>query len=272
MLVLCYHGVRSEGWRADEPAFPDLHVPAETFDAQCRVLGSMCHPISLAEWRSASARGRSLPERSVLITFDDGYRSVYETALPILKRHRLPAVLFACSEPIAGGRLFWYDGLARERGMGAVAEYLECARERQRFEVPAAPVADPRDPLAPLTVDQLKALADAGVEVGVHTATHANLALLGVERQREELAVCRDTLTKWLGARATVLSYPWGQPQRDYTDETIAVARTLGFETAFTTRAGFVTSDHSDLERPRFLAMWDLGPAELAHRIAYAWR
>jgi peptidoglycan/xylan/chitin deacetylase (PgdA/CDA1 family) len=272
VLVLCYHGIRSPKWQAGEPAFSHLHVPLSTFEAQCRVVAETCHPISLADWRAATAGLGALPPRPVVVTFDDGYRSVHDLALPVLTRLHIPAAVFACSDPIATGRLFWYDAMARAGGETAVSEYLRSAMERGDFISPPAPVAAADDPLAPLTIDQLKALADAGVEIGAHTATHANLSASNAGRQREELATCRDALERWLGGRVRALSYPWGRRRTDYSDETIGIARDLAFDMAFTTEPAFATRGAPVFERPRFLAMWDLGPAELAHRIAYAWR
>src|SRR5579864_6765727 len=75
VLVLWYHGVRSASWRADEAAFPHLHVSEETFRGQCRVVADTCHPISLDDWRASRRGGPPLPDRPVLVTFDDGYRS-----------------------------------------------------------------------------------------------------------------------------------------------------------------------------------------------------
>ena len=138
VLVLCYHGVRSDRWRADEPSFPQLHIDAETFDSHCRVLRESCHPISLEDWRAARAGTRALPARPVLVTFDDGYRSVFDVARPILKRHGIPAVVFVCTNPIRDQQLFWFDSDTRRDG---------------------ETLADD-DPLAPMTIDQVRALAD----------------------------------------------------------------------------------------------------------------
>src|SRR5262249_40344098 len=137
VLVLCYHGLRSSGWRSDEPSFPDLHMDEAAFDEHCRVLATACHPIGLDDWRDARAGKRPLPSRPVLVTFDDGYRSVFELARPILQRHGIPAVVFVCTDPVRDQQLFWFDAEARH-------------------------VADSRaddDPLAPMTVDQVRRLA-----------------------------------------------------------------------------------------------------------------
>jgi peptidoglycan/xylan/chitin deacetylase (PgdA/CDA1 family) len=273
VLVLCYHGVRSPAWRTGERAFANLHLSAATFDGHCRVIADTCHPISLDHWRASRAMTRSLPDRPVLVTFDDGYRSLYDVARPALKRYAIPATLFACSEPIQRQRLFWFDALARASGEAAVAQHRPVlSGPAWHPSGHADVVADPADPLAPLTVDHLKALADAGVEIGAHTATHVPLAALAPDAQRLELAVCRDALMRWIGGPVRSLAYPWGTRDADYTDETVGIAASLGFDFAFTTRPSFARADESPLELSRFLMLSEVAPAELAHRIAYSWR
>ena len=76
VAVLGYHGLRADDLPADSMAFENLHVRASTFDAHCRVVRECCDPITLDDWRQAAAGRTPLPPRPVLITFDDGYRSV----------------------------------------------------------------------------------------------------------------------------------------------------------------------------------------------------
>ncbi|WP_019603308.1 polysaccharide deacetylase family protein [Teredinibacter turnerae] len=58
--------------------------------------------VSLAELQKlldAAANGKSLPQKTVVITFDDGYKSIYDTAWPLLKKHHWPFAVFVNSEP-----------------------------------------------------------------------------------------------------------------------------------------------------------------------------
>lgn len=249
VLVLCYHGLRSRGWRNDEPSFPHLHVDAEIFDGHCRVLKRMCHPIALDDWRAALDDGRPLPPRAALVTFDDGYRSVFDVARPILKRHGIPAVMFVCTQPIRDGRLFSFDAAARG----------------------TSDTASSADPLAPLTADQVRTLSNDGFEIGVHTATHVRLSRLSEAEQRAELATCRSGLREWTGCDATALAYPFGKPVADYSEDTVRIAGELEFDFAFTTQPAFAGPYEPPLERSRFLVLSEVTPSELAHRIAYTW-
>jgi hypothetical protein len=98
------------------------------------------------------------------------------------------------------------------------------------------------------------------------------LAGASPDRQRHELASCRDALLNWLRSPVNALAYPWGHPGVDYTDETVGIVRELGFDVAFTTRPSFARPGEPALERSRFLVLSEVTPSELAHRMAYAWR
>jgi peptidoglycan/xylan/chitin deacetylase (PgdA/CDA1 family) len=272
VLGLCYHGLRES---ADERGLPfaNLHAVAATFDAHCRMIADTCHPIDLATFCEARATGRALPERPVLITFDDGYRSVFELARPILRKYSIPAAIFVCSEPVRRQRLFWFDAVARARGAAAFealrAQPGDAWREAaDADETPAA--AAPQ--IAPMTEDQVRQLADEGFAIGVHTASHAPLASASADVQQRELDSCRSALESWTAQRVDTVAYPFGAPRSDYTAETIAIAERLGFTAGFTTRNDFARQTEPPLERSRFVVLASVTAAELAHRMAYAWR
>src|SRR5690348_14457505 len=97
-----------------------LHVRASELEAHCRLIRETCHPISLADWRASLNGGPRLPARSVLLTFDDGYRTVSTLAKPILERYAVPATVFVCSDPIEQRASLWYDAIARASGENEV--------------------------------------------------------------------------------------------------------------------------------------------------------
>ena len=271
VLTLCYHGIRKSAVEDGLP-FPDLHVAADTFESHCRVIAETCHPIDLATFCDARAAGGALPERPVLVTFDDGYRSVFELARPILLRYRIPAAVFVCSEPVRSQRLFWFDAVARALGPEAFAGIRAqpeafWRRVADEHDTPAGAVPQ----RAPMTDLHVRQLADEGFSIGVHTASHPPLAKLPQEVQRRELESCRSLLESWTGQRIDTLAYPFGAPREDYTEETVAIAASLGFRAGFTTRNDFARTTEPALERSRFVVLAAVTAAELAHRIAYAW-
>src|SRR4051794_8946598 len=167
VLVLCYHGIRPT---MDEDGMPlaNLHVAVDTFEAHCRLLANTCHPIDLATFCAARASGRPLPERPVLVIFDDGYRSVFDLARPILLRHNIPAAVFVCSDAVRQQRLFWFDAVARAIGATAIDALAGEPGDAWRHAAAAhdEPASDAPQ-LAPMTVAQVRQLADEGFAIGV---------------------------------------------------------------------------------------------------------
>ena len=102
LSVLIFHRVLLQ----PDPIFPG-EVDAASFDAICRWMKSWCNvlPLDLA---SRQLQNRTLPERAVAITFDDGYADNRTQAQPILARHGLPATFFIATDFLDGGRM-WND-------------------------------------------------------------------------------------------------------------------------------------------------------------------
>lgn len=270
VAVLCYHGVRPDDWPAGTMAFEALHVRASELDAHCRLLAETCHPITLAEWRASLHGGPPLPARPVLITFDDGYRTMATVAAPILERHRIPAVFFVCAMPIQSRSLFLHDAIARRSGEAAADAFRSTPypQWRDALRTNLTPVSAD-DPHAMLTVEELRTLARRGFEIGSHSTSHPTLVHASLESQRQEIAENEAALRDWLGHDSAAFAYPFGQPT-DYTTETQAILRQHGYEFAFTTTAGFAQG-HPGLDCPRFVMLSGVTVAELAHRLAYSW-
>lgn len=272
VVVLCYHAVRPDEWPAGAMAFEGLHVRASELEAHCRFLQSTCHPITIAQWRAALDGGPPLPDRPVLVTFDDGYRTVATVAQPILERFGIPAVLFACSSPIEERRLFWYDAIARRSGESEVQRLKQVPFALWLAATCGAAhtaVSDD-DPHAPLRIDEVRRLAQSGFEIGGHTATHPVLAHADRDRQREEIVRNQQSIEAWVGRPPAAFAYPNGE-RSDYSAETMSILTELSYDMAFTTEPGFASGERR-LECPRFLMMAGVSEAELGHRLCYSWR
>lgn len=274
VLVLGYHGVRPDDLPTGSMPFEELHVRASELEAHCRLLKDLCHPISPDDWRQAIAGTRSLPERPVLLTFDDGYRSVHSLARPILLKHQIPAVVFLHTVPIEHRRLFWYDAcaIASDEAEAERKKYLPYSQLQEFCRTLSRDVRED-SPIAPLTIEEVKELAATpGIEIGGHSATHSILACATVEEQRDEILRNRQSLESWTGKPVRAFAYPNGQPVRDYTAETMKLLDELGFDLAFNTDYNFAPVGEHPLEKPRFLMLAGISAAELAHRICFSWR
>lgn len=271
VAVLCYHGVRAERAGGAFP-FDYLHIPARTFESHCRFIRECCDPISLDDWRDAANGGRPLPKRPVLITFDDGYRSVLMEATPVLATYELPAAVFVCTGPMPSTRTLWFDQIAAREGEEAVEAWK--SRDYRAWEAVCAEMSPlrPGDPRALMLPAELAALARMdGIEIGGHTSRHPILARASACEQRKEIQHNLQAIEAWTAKKVRAFAYPNGRPGVDYTCETTAILRDVGIDVAFTTRPAFAVASEPALERSRFVVLDGLSDAELAHRLTYSW-
>ena len=104
-LILGYHRVSSSSGALDE-----VCVSPENFAEHLHELRKRAHPIRLSELVQHLKDG-SLPDKSIAITFDDGYADNLYTAKPLLEKYEIPATVFICTGYM--GKEFWWDELER---------------------------------------------------------------------------------------------------------------------------------------------------------------
>lgn len=101
VIILNYHGVSDEGSEYDTL---DLNVSLENFRSQMAYLKRGHHVISLREFLSALEQNTRLPNYSVVLTFDDGYKD-FLAVVPLLIDERLPATLFLVTDMMQEARI-----------------------------------------------------------------------------------------------------------------------------------------------------------------------
>ncbi|MFE1880777.1 polysaccharide deacetylase family protein [Streptomyces diastatochromogenes] len=173
--ILMYHAVAS----APNDATRALSVAPEAFAEQMALIGDLgLTPVTTADLAARWRSGRPLPDRPVLITFDDGYEGVHRHALPVLAKHGFPATLFVSTGWIKGA----YD---TGGGLDAMLDW-----------------------------QQVRDLADGGVEIGGHSHSHPQLDQLDDATLRGELVRSTEIVTGELGARPVSFAYPYGYSSR----------------------------------------------------------
>ncbi len=201
VVILCYHGVTARERRmAEDPT--GLHIRFPRFEAQLDYLRRNFNVLSLSEYLRARREGRQLPDYSVVLTFDDGYRNFYTMAAPRLRERNLPASLFLT--------------------VGKIKE------ERRQGDW------SPEDDIEYLSWPEVVELKSSGVEVGSHTVTHPMLSQLPLEEAERDLRESMTAGAHRTGDERPPFAYPFG----DYTPEVAERARTLGYSCALTTDAG----------------------------------
>ena len=101
----------------------------EAFTAQVRHLAARYRVVSLEQVWDAFRKGLRLPNRAVLVTFDDAYRDIQDVAWPILRRHRLPATVFVpTAYPDRPQHSFWWDRVHAALE-GAAEAVVDCSAD-----------------------------------------------------------------------------------------------------------------------------------------------
>ena len=183
-------------------------------------------------------------EQPLLLTFDDGHRSVLEVALPVLRERGMTAVVFVVAGLVRTYQPFWWDEVADlVRADGAterveMGEPVEVVRRLKRVpnEERLAAIEDlrrtAREPARrcpQLTADELRELEAGGIEIGNHTLTHPCLDMCDDDTIRYELRESQRILTEILGKPPRYFAYPNGNVTKRVRD----LVEAEGFEAAF---------------------------------------
>ena len=113
--ILCYHQFTT-GRSTDL-----MIMPRESFIAQMEYLkNNNYNVITLADLEGFLKASRPIPPRSVVITVDDGFRSAYDIAFPILKSYGFRATFFLYTDFLGGGRSLTWDAINEMRASGMI--------------------------------------------------------------------------------------------------------------------------------------------------------
>jgi peptidoglycan/xylan/chitin deacetylase (PgdA/CDA1 family) len=192
--VVLYHGIAPE----TSPEDPCQSVSQSLFERQMRWLAQHGRRTLDLDGFLACRFGSGSARRSVLLTFDDGYRSTFELALPILHNLGMRALLFIPSGMV-----------------GRTATWLQ--------EVPDTPLVD---------ANELRELSVNGVEVGVHGLEHLSMPGLSDRELLRNTKDARDALSDVLGTAPRAFAYPDGR----FDGRVAAAVERAGFTVAFSAK------------------------------------
>ena len=206
-IIFCYHGL------VDKVRFPGTQITPAAFEAQMKELKDRGITVIGMQDLLAWKRGeKNIPPRCAVVTFDDGLKSQYEVAWPIMKKLGYTFTMFIYTEGVRGG-LF---------GGGEA-----------------------------ITWEQLGDLRDNGIDIQAHSATHQDLReghpvtirqpdgkkerkkLTGPEYEQflqNELVGCKTLLEQRLGIKVNCFAVPYGF----YNEHVKEIARSNGYEGMFT--------------------------------------
>lgn len=216
--ILTYHSLDGSG--------SVISVSPEAFAGHMRSLRERGFAgISLQTLLDAWEGGGPLPERPVVLTFDDGFRNVLEHGVPLLAQHGFSGTVFV----VTG----WCGRTSDWPGQGAGV---------------------PRLPL--LSWDEIDEVAAAGLELAPHTVGHRRLPELGPEEARREMVDAQTALEDRLGRRITSFAYPYGD-----VDQAVAELAREHFRGAVSVRMGSARPGDDRLLLPRLDVFYLRDPA-----------
>jgi peptidoglycan/xylan/chitin deacetylase (PgdA/CDA1 family) len=141
-LILMYHRVLPAERQADSFSSSSIVVTPETFDLHLRLLRREFNPVGPGELLDMLEGRAAFVPNSCLVTFDDGWYDNHEFALPLLRRHGVPAAIFVATSYIGGRRSFWQEEAARRLAHICAsprrAELLAAAEARELLDAPEA--------------------------------------------------------------------------------------------------------------------------------------
>jgi peptidoglycan/xylan/chitin deacetylase (PgdA/CDA1 family) len=178
--ILSYHSIA----QSTNPKFKQYAVPPATFAEQMAYLHQNSYTaITVTQLVRMLLQERfALPERPVVLTFDDGFADFFTNALPVLQQFGFTATLY-----IATGFI------------GSTSRWL-------------APLGEATRPM--LTWDQVNEISACGIECGGHSHWHPQLDTLPLAQARDEIVRCKKLLEDHLGQKVWSFAYPHGYHSR----------------------------------------------------------
>jgi peptidoglycan/xylan/chitin deacetylase (PgdA/CDA1 family) len=242
---------------------------ADNLRRQCKHLRKHYRVVSFGELAKLLSGGGPLPEGSLAVTIDDGYRDFFQVAFPIFREYEIPAIVFLATGFLDRRCWLWTDQMRWSFARTTVREAeIEIGNAVRRFALDspearraayqqttatakslpnpdrvklleqitrALRVVVPEqipDEYAPLEWEEVKEARRGGMFFGAHTVTHPILSRL--EKREEmvaEIVGSRERIEDALQEPVRHFCYPNGRPQ-DFEPEAILVVRETGFDAA----------------------------------------
>lgn len=262
--ILLFHGVTNSISKGIEN-FSKKHLPLDQFKEEIEYYSHNANPIPLRDLVKYLSNGKTIPENTVAITFDDSFKNIADCALPILRKYSIPATFFLPTGFIGTRRLFWVDkiehavNLTDEQklniklpgfhvdfdlysGHQRKIAVVDLKRKLKGFPpdrrdyvieriIESTNVSDDGSTVANyqhLSWNEVPLLEDfPQFEIGGHTVNHEILSYLDDQNLTYEIKKCIDDLELNLNHKIDLFSYPEGQRQH-FNDNVILKLKSLG--------------------------------------------
>ncbi len=225
--ILMYHSISC----STNPKFMQFAVPPTRFADQMAYLHAHGYtPLTVTQFIQTAEE--HLPEKPVILTFDDGMSDFFTEALPILSHYNFPATLYIATAFVNG-----------------TCDWLRREGESTRLMV---------------TWQQIPQIQAAGIECGAHSHTHPQLDMLSHSEAQQELLTSKKILEDHLGQRVTSFAYPYGY----YTAATQRLIHAAGYTSACAVKHAMHTIGTNLLALPRLMVKSSTNKEEFAALLA----
>jgi peptidoglycan/xylan/chitin deacetylase (PgdA/CDA1 family) len=205
--ILMYHMISSGGY-AEGGMY---RLSPKQFKRQMQYLKKNRYtPITLGDVHKYYSESlTALPQKPVVITFDDGYADNYENAFPVLQDFGFPATVFIVTGYVGKTSAWEEDRIGRALPLLGWREIIEMQKN--------------------------------GISIGSHSVTHRRLSRLDKAEIIREIGVSKQEIEDKLGFSIDHFAYPYG----DVSEPADREVQKAGYQTACTTMSGFNGTDQN---------------------------
>lgn len=216
--VLTYHHVN--------PIGSSVNVTPQNFDRQMKLLkGSGYYTLNTDELLAIIKGNKQIPQKAIMITFDDGWLDNWFFAFPILKKYNLKAVIFVITSLITENCIRKLPDINYSASLPTHKECLDYIKEGNASKVI-------------LSWEELKVMENSDlIDIQSHTHTHKKWDKSFANHKAkmnalyEDLRLSKKLIEENLNKKCSALCWPWGIYNKDYVD----LAVSLGYKLLFTT-------------------------------------
>ncbi len=201
-LILAYHRILP-----DELALlrQPLAVSTTQFERQILYLiNKGWRSLTLSEYFEIYNLDQKKPDRVFVVTFDDGYRDNYYYAFPTLKKYNLKATIFLVTGLLNEPKTLQFD-----KNINNNITEMDYS----------------------ITLEQMREMANYGIEFSSHTVTHPRLDTIGLAEAEEEIYQSKRILEQYLNRQVKTFCYPYGA----FNDDVISLVAKSGYQCAVVT-------------------------------------
>jgi peptidoglycan/xylan/chitin deacetylase (PgdA/CDA1 family) len=281
-VILTYHRVAQ---LTDYP-YP-IVVSPENFTEQMKLLKENYNPLPIGQLVEAINK-HDIPDKGVVVTFDDGYLDNFSQALPILEACQIPATVFVTTSNVSEQREFWWDELEnillkpskfpksltlhidghdntwhtsnmieRNKARRSIHLHLRSMNFYARQQVlddlaeQVGKARETRNAHRSITKEDLRQLSLSKlITIGAHTVTHPILSSLPYEKQYKEFQESRLSIEGIINKSVEYCSYPYGSNE-DFNNNSLKAVRKCDFRGACTTIHRIVDRSTDPIKLPR---------------------